>query len=227
MILLTVLTILLVLLLVAVLWIGLVRICRLLEDIGGATTSTPTSLLARIRWGVRAIERQTAPIAPQARRLAEAIGYPGLVVADAGHRAGARMRDFGAFADPASAPAAMLVECGQHWAHSSVAVAIATCRQFLAALDLVTPATLARLGPAPAAEPQRVIEVTHAITVDGGPFQFTADFQGLEVIAERGTLIARDGDQPLHTPYDDCVLIMPSRRLGPGQTAVRLGRFVA
>ena len=28
-------------------------------------------------------------------------------------------------------------------------------------------------------------------------------------------------------PYDDCVLVMPSRRLGPGLTAVRLGRFVA
>jgi predicted deacylase len=161
------------------------------------------------------------------RRLAAAIGYPGLVVADAGHRAGARMRDFGAFADPASGAVAMLVECGQHWARSSIAVAIATCRQFLAALDLVTPATLASLGPAPAAEPQRVIEVTHAITVNGGPFRFTADFQGLEVIAERGTLIAHDGDRPLRTPYDDCVLIMPSRRLGPGLTAVRLGRFVA
>jgi hypothetical protein len=29
------------------------------------------------------------------------------------------------------------------------------------------------------------------------------------------------------TPYDDCVLIMPSRRLDKGQTAVRLGRYVA
>jgi predicted deacylase len=166
-------------------------------------------------------------LAAKGRRLAEAMGYPAFVVADAGHRAGARMRDFGAFADPAKPAAAMLVECGQHWARSSVAVAIATCRQFLTALDLVAPETLAELGPEPLAEPQRVIEVTHAITVNGGPFQFTADFQGLEVIAKRGTLIAHDGDQPLHTPYDDCVLIMPSRRLGPGLTAVRLGRFVA
>ena len=77
MILLTVLTMLSVLLLVAVLWIGLVRIYRLLEDIGGATTSTPTSLLARIRWGVRAIEQQTTVIEPQAHRLAAAIAALG------------------------------------------------------------------------------------------------------------------------------------------------------
>jgi len=38
-------------------------------------------------------------------------------------------------------------------------------------------------------------------------------------------VIAEDGGQAICTPYDDCVLIMPSRRLAPGQTAVRLGRF--
>ena len=166
-------------------------------------------------------------LAAKGRRLAEAMGYPAVVVADAGHGNGARMRDFGAFADPASPAAAMLVECGQHWAKSSVAVAIATCGRFLDALELVAPETLSRLGAKPAAETQRMIEVTHAVTVNGGPFRFTADFQGLEVIAKGGTLIAHDGDQPVRTPYDDCVLIMPSRRLGPGLTAVRLGRFVA
>jgi predicted deacylase len=166
-------------------------------------------------------------LAAKGRRLAAAIGYPALVVADGGHRAGARMRDFGAFADPLRPAAAMLVECGQHWARSSVTVAIATCARFLGTLDLVDRAALAGLGAAPPAAPQRVVEVTHTITVNGGPFRFTAEFQGVEVIARRGTLIARDGDEPLRTPYDDCVLIMPSRRLGPGLTAVRLGRFVA
>jgi hypothetical protein len=121
----------------------------------------------------------------------------------------------------------MLVECGQHWARSSVAVAIATCGRFVAALDLVAPETLDRLGDEPLPESQRMIEVTHAVIVNGGPFRFTADFQGLEVIPKGGTLIGHDGDLPVRTPYDDCVLIMPSRRLGPGLTAVRLGRYVA
>ena len=161
------------------------------------------------------------------RRLAGAMGFPGCVVADAGHRNGARMRDFGAFADPDSPRTAVLVECGQHWATTSVAVAIATCRQFLSALDVVEPPLLDRLGPAPEPGPQRVVEVTEAVTVADGSFRFTDDFHGLEVIPRAGTLIAYDGTRPIRTPHDDCVLVMPSRRLAPGLTAVRLGRFVA
>jgi hypothetical protein len=155
------------------------------------------------------------------------MGFPGCVVADAGHRNGARMRDFGAFADPDSPRTAVLVECGQHWARTSVAVAIATCRQFLSALAAVEQALLDRLGPAPEPGPQRVVEVTEAVTVADGSFRFTDDFHGLEVIPRAGTLIAYDGARPIRTPHDDCVLVMPSRRLAPGLTAVRLGRFVA
>jgi hypothetical protein len=118
------------------------------------------------------------------------------------------------------------VECGQHWARGSVEVAIATCRRFLEALDVVEPALLDRLCPPPASPPQRMVEVTDAVTVNGGPFRFTRDFQGLEVVPEAGTIIAYDGTRPIRTPYDDCILIMPSRRLAPGLTAVRLGQFV-
>ena len=160
------------------------------------------------------------------RRLAAAMGFPGCIVADAGHRNGARIRDFGAFGDPDSPRTAVLIECGQHWARRSVAVAIATCRQFLEALEVVEPRMLERLGCAPATKPQRVVEVTEAVTVAAGRFRFTREFQGLEVIPEAGTVIAYDGTEPICTPYDHCVLIMPSRRLAPGFTAVRLGRFV-
>jgi predicted deacylase len=165
-------------------------------------------------------------VTDKGRRLAAAMGFPGCIVADAGHRNGARIRDFGAFGDPGSPRTAVLVECGQHWARRSVAVAIATCRQFLAALEVVEPRLLDRLGRAPAPKPQRVVEVTDAVTVAAGRFRFTRDFQGLEVIPEAGTVIAYDGTLPIRTPYDQCVLIMPSRRLAPGFTAVRLGRFV-
>jgi predicted deacylase len=160
------------------------------------------------------------------RRLAQRMGYPELIVADQGHRSGARMRDFGDFGDPASPRTAMLVECGQHWARDSVDVAVATCRSFLAALEVVEPAALDLLGPPPVARTQRVIEVTDAITVDGGPFRFTRDFDGLDVIPKAGTVIAHDGSTPIRTPYDDCILIMPSRRLVSGLTAVRLGHFI-
>ena len=165
-------------------------------------------------------------LAEKGLRLGRAMGYPAHLIADAGHRNGARMRDFGAFADPASQKAAVLVECGQHWASSSVDVAIATCRQFLAALDLVPPTTLDALALPPAPQPQRVVEVTEAVTVDGTPFRFVRDFQGLEVIPKAGTVIAHDGGRPIRTPYDRCVLVMPSQRLSRGLTAVRLGRLV-
>jgi predicted deacylase len=48
---------------------------------------------------------------------------------------------------------------------------------------------------------------------------------GLKVIAQAGTKIARDGTRPVFTAYDDCVLIMPTRRIKRGQPAVRFGRY--
>lgn len=165
-------------------------------------------------------------ITDKGRRLASAMALPGCIVADAGHCNGARMRDFGEFGDPDSPRTAVLVECGQHWARRSVRVAIAACRQFLAALDAVESRLLDALGPAPPLGRQRVIEVTQAVTVADGRFRFTQDFRGLEVIPRAGTVIAYDGTEAICTPYDGCVLIMPSPRLARGFTAVRLGRFV-
>ncbi len=158
--------------------------------------------------------------------LARAMGYPRLIVKDSGHRNGARMRDFGGFSDPSSPKTAMLVECGQHWARSSIDIALTSCRQFLAALDIVDGMLLDRLGRPPKAVPQQIIEVTDAMTVKSGPFRFSRALRGLDIVPKAGTVIAFDGDEPVTTPYDDCVLIMPSRRLTRGLTAVRLGRFV-
>lgn len=70
MVLLTVLTIVLVLVLVAVLVGFLLAIIRELEAIGGR----PDSLLAKVRWGVRAIERQTDAIEPEVIRLNRSLG---------------------------------------------------------------------------------------------------------------------------------------------------------
>ena len=64
MVLLTLLTALAVLALVATLVVYLVRIIRVLERIGG----TPTSFLAKIRLGVRAIEQETAALGPEETR---------------------------------------------------------------------------------------------------------------------------------------------------------------
>ena len=73
MVLLTVLTIALILVLVGALVYYLVRIIAELEAIGGDADS----LLAKVRWGVRAIERMTDPIGPQVTTLNEGLGAVG------------------------------------------------------------------------------------------------------------------------------------------------------
>jgi succinylglutamate desuccinylase len=160
------------------------------------------------------------------RAWARRVGFPATIVSDSGHAAGRRMRDYGAFADPESPRNALLVECGQHWRANAAQVAIETMLRVLRDLGTLAQADVAPHLPAPPPPPSRVIEITDAITVASDRFAFTQAFRGMEVVPRRGTAIAQDGDLPVVTPHDDCVLIMPSARLRPGQTAVRLGRFV-
>ena len=65
--------------------------------------------------------------------LAKKVGTPVDIIADAGHAAGMRMRDYGGFGDPKSPKNALLIETGQHWRASSVAVAKDVTARFLAA----------------------------------------------------------------------------------------------
>jgi hypothetical protein len=68
-VLLTLLTCLTALALLGVVAVYLVRIIHALEGIGG----TPTSYLAKIRFGLRAIETETGQIRPQATALTEGL----------------------------------------------------------------------------------------------------------------------------------------------------------
>jgi len=164
----------------------------------------------------------------KSRDLARRVGIPELIMCDAGHAAGPRMRDYGGFGDPASPKAALLIEAGQHWEKRAAEVATDVMLRFLIALGTVERDDVAALGgPDFSATPkQRVIEVTQAVTITGDRFEFAGPFMGLEVLEKKGSLIGHDGDQEVRAPYDNCVLIMPSRRLVRGQTAVRLGRYV-
>ena len=79
--------------------------------------------------------------------------------------------------------------------------------------------------PAPAA--QWVLEVTGGVVARSEGFRFTQPFRGLEVITHRGTLIGFN-EGPVVTPYDDCVLVMPSvRQARAGVTVVRFARRAA
>lgn len=159
--------------------------------------------------------------------LALAIGTPANVVIDAGHAAGRRLRDYAFFDDPADPRNALLIECGQHWERAAPEVAKQCTLRFLRHFGLVPPAFLdAHLSHDPPPR-QRTIEVTAPVTIESDAFAFVAPVQGLDLVRERGTLIARDGEREVVTPYDDCVLIMPTRKPKRGETAVRLGRYVA
>ena len=65
------------------------------------------------------------------------------------------------------------------------------------------------------------------VTIGTDDFRFVQNFRGMEVIEKNGTLIGWDGKTEVRTPYDNCVLIMPSRRLRKGESAVRFGRYTA
>jgi hypothetical protein len=157
-------------------------------------------------------------------------GAPGLLVADAGHAAGTRMRDHGRFSQAHDEQAvALLVECGWHGAASSRTVALDVLHRFLCASDCAQADELPAVWRQPhtAHTPQQLL-VTHAITVQAGapPF-FARNFCTGDVIAQQGTVIGHDGANEVSTPYDDCVLIMPSlAHAKPGATLVRLARDV-
>ncbi len=160
--------------------------------------------------------------------LAKKLGTPVDLVRDRGHAAGMRMRDYGAFGDPKSSKTALLIETGQHWRASSVTVAKDVTARFLAETGIVEAADLPADWKQPTPDKQRVVQVTHAIATKRGNFTPARRFAGQEVIAQAGTVLGHDDGEPVTTPYDDCVLVMPAvnRPLRAGVTVVRLGRLV-
>ena len=157
------------------------------------------------------------------RRVAEAIGAPGLVIADPGHSNGRRLIDYAVFADPVSAPAASLVEAGQHWEQETVETTIRAIAGMLRHLALVPPDD--PLLPPPVQMPRVFAEVTAVVTARTAGFAFVQPYRGGQIIRRRDTLVAVDGTTDIRTPYDNCLLVMPSLRPSRGHTAVRLARL--
>jgi predicted deacylase len=160
-------------------------------------------------------------ISGKGRALAATIEAPDLVVADQGHLGGRRIIDYHRFQDTATSAAANLLEAGQHWQPETVDLSERAVLSMLRGYGLIAGAAT---GPGPQ---RRVAEVSHVITAATSSFAFVQLFRGGDVVARRNTLIAMDGTSEIRTPYDDCLLVMPSLRPSRGHTAVRLARFQA
>ncbi|MBB6253846.1 succinylglutamate desuccinylase/aspartoacylase domain-containing protein [Nitrospirillum iridis] len=167
---------------------------------------------------------------PRARDLAVRLADPGWVVADDGHADGMRLIDHPRFSAINGTGTAILMECGQHTVQTAGTQAWRGLIRFLAlseTLDAATARTLLAEINAPVTPPAApvVVDVTHLIQAETDEFTFVRPFQGLERVASAGTLLALDGKRAIETPYDDCVLVMPTRAPRRGQTTVRLGRI--
>ena len=154
------------------------------------------------------------------------LGVPGVLLIDTGHPAGLRMVERGGFGDPRSPRQALLIECGQHWERAAADVAIDALVRFLGLEGLADAGWVAAHTRVPLPPRQRLVRVTEAVVARSTGFRFLLPTEGLGVIPKAGTPLAQDGEHLWHTPYDDCVLVMPgTHNLKPGGTAVRLGRY--
>lgn len=170
---------------------------------------------------------------PHARNIAfaSAMGGGPYIVVDAGHADGVRMRDYGPFGAPDGAQGAgksVLVECGWHGDRASLVAARDVCARFLALSGVLGAATVDLLLPGwrrpQPAQPQ-VLEVRGAVVARSERFRFLLPFTSIETVARAGTVIADNDGEPVKTPFDDCVLVMPSRRQArAGVTVVRFAR---
>jgi predicted deacylase len=157
--------------------------------------------------------------------FAQGLRTAGQVVVDAGHADGVRMRDYGEFSDAQGERIALLLEAGQHWEPRAVSAARDTLMRFLVQAGALARNEVPVGWLLPDREPPAPVVVTDRVVATSMDFSFKEPYTGGETIAKAGTMIAIDAGREVLTPYDDCVLVMPSlRQLRPGVTTVRLGR---
>jgi predicted deacylase len=164
-----------------------------------------------------------AGMLPRNTDFAQRMRTSAQVVIDVGHADGVRMRDYGQFGHADGSAVALLLEAGQHWQPSSRLAARNAFMRFLITCAAADAADIPPDWLSPDAEVKPPLFVTHRVVAKTMDFNFVADYQGGEVIEKQGSLIATDGGESILSPYDHCVLVMPSvRQLRPGVTTVRL-----
>jgi predicted deacylase len=157
--------------------------------------------------------------------LSAQIGLPEWLMMDTGHVNGLRMIERAAFGDPSKHNTAILLEAGQHWEKACEQIARETTLKFLK----VTGVTSAEWADSRCSLPpveQKVVQVTEGYAAKSLDFEWLDVYNGLEVIEKSGTALAEDAGHAVCTPFDNAVLIMPTRskRFTVGSTMVRYGR---
>lgn len=165
---------------------------------------------------------------PRNVALAQRLGSGAQVVMDRGHADGVRMRDYAGFGDPAGEKLALLLEAGQHWERSAVHTTRNVLMRFLVSVGSLDRADIPPGWLQADAVSSPPVAVTHRVVAHTMDFEFVQTYRGGELIRHEGSTIARDGQNLVVTPYDDCILVMPSvRQLRPGVTTVRFGRMLS
>ncbi|MEH6405174.1 MAG: succinylglutamate desuccinylase/aspartoacylase family protein [Sneathiella sp.] len=166
--------------------------------------------------------------AAKGRDYARKIGLPKYVISDAGHNNGTRMRDYADFIRPESPKNALLIECGTHWEQKTADLAIKSVYKLLHEFEMISDELASQFGPKDTDLADQIfVEVSGPYTVQTDNFKYAHTYLGMEVVEKAGTVYGHDGDTPVTTPYDNCVMVMPSLNIKKGESSVRYGRVIS
>lgn len=162
------------------------------------------------------------------RILTRQIDYPSFITCGSGHVVGKRLIEYTPFHQPDDDKVALLVECGQHWAEYTGVVAMDTTIRFLVATGAVERDSVEQYLSEEGRNPERaqMWDVVDGITARTDDFEFVQPYVGMEIIEKAGSVIANDGGEPVTTPHDNCLLMMPNYKPGAGTRKVRLCKRV-
>jgi predicted deacylase len=158
--------------------------------------------------------------------LSAKIGLPEWLMMDTGHANGLRMIERAAFGDPHKHNTAILLEAGQHWEKACEQIARETTLKFLKVTGVADAQWIDARCSLPPVE-QKVVQVTEGYAAKSLDFEWLDIYNGLEVIEQAGKALAEDAGHTVRSPYDNAVLVMPTRskRFAVGNTMVRFGRI--
>jgi predicted deacylase len=152
-------------------------------------------------------------------QVALAIGRPSVhLVMPSGLGSGTQVIQYGAHGTPEGKGAALVAECGQHFAQATSDLAVEVTLDFLGYFGLID-----RPIPSHERAPQRRFELLQTLMVQTPEFRFVRPVVGFEEFA-KGELIATDGASEIRSPCDRCTIFMPARTPTVGREAVYLTR---